>query len=101
MIDDNTVDFDFDKTIAYIKNDDEVVNEREKRIDDLINKLNTASSNVNVLLKHQIDSKELYTSLIKENEELIEENTYLKNENKRLLECINDISEIIVSTMKK
>jgi len=67
----------------------------------LSDNLATANENITTLLTYQFQLRENYQALLRENTDLVFENEDLKRENQRLLQALNDISNTIVSAVKK
>ena len=66
----------------------------------LSDNLATANENITTLLNYQFQLRENYQALLKENTDLVFENEELKQENQRLLDAFNKISNTIVAAVQ-
>lgn len=72
----------------------------QAQINRLSDNLATANENITTLLSYQFQLRENYQALLKENTNLVFENEELKQENQRLLDAFNEISNTIVATVQ-
>lgn len=72
----------------------------QAQVNRLSDNLVTANENITTLLNYQFQLRENYQALLKENTNLVFENEELKQENQRLLDAFNKISNTIVATVQ-
>lgn len=72
----------------------------QAQVNRLSDNLATANENITTLLNYQFQLRENYQALLKENTNLVFENEELKQENQRLLDAFNKISNTIVETVQ-
>ncbi len=72
----------------------------QAQVNRLSDNLATANENITTLLNYQFQLRENYQALLKENTNLVFENEELKQENQRLLDAFNKISNTIVATVQ-
>lgn len=72
----------------------------QAQVNRLSDNLATANENITTLLTYQFQLRENYQALLKENTNLVFENEELKQENQRLLDAFNKISNTIVATVQ-
>mgnify|MGYP002768769717 FL=1 len=72
----------------------------QAQVNRLSDNLATANENITTLLTYQFQLRENYQALLKENTNLVFENEELKQENQRLLDAFNKISNTIVTAVQ-
>lgn len=72
----------------------------QAQVNRLSDNLATANENITTLLNYQFQLRENYQALLKENTNLVFENEELKQENQRLLDAFNKISNTIVAAVQ-
>lgn len=72
----------------------------QAQVNRLSDNLATANENITTLLNYQFQLRENYQALLKENTNLVFENEELKQENQRLLDAFNKISNTIVTAVQ-
>lgn len=72
----------------------------QAQVNRLSDNLATANENITTLLTYQFQLRENYQALLKENTNLVFENEELKQENQRLLDAFNKISNTIVAAVQ-